>query len=181
MNDHFPITHDASAIERARVALAEGHLVGMPTETVYGLAADATNPEAIARVYAAKGRPKFNPLISHVPSIDMACEEGLLDERALTLAHTFWPGPLTLVVPVNPDGRTCELARAGLDTIALREPSHPVARALLELHDGPLADGLHDLLWRGDRDDAGMAASGCYLIRAAGPDGILTVPATLVR
>lgn len=139
MNEHFPITHDASAIEEARVALAEGHLVGMPTETVYGLAADATNPEAIARVYAAKGRPAFNPLISHVPSIDMACEEGLLDERALTLAHTFWPGPLTLVVPVNPDGRTCELARAGLDTIALREPSHPVARALLELHDGPLA------------------------------------------
>ncbi len=139
MNEHFPITHDASAIEEARVAIAEGHLVGMPTETVYGLAADASNPEAIARVYAAKGRPKFNPLISHVSSIDMACQEGLLDDRALALAHTFWPGPLTLVVPVNPEGKTCDLARAGLDTIALREPAHTVARALLEVLHVPLA------------------------------------------
>ena len=111
----------------------------MPTETVYGLAADAAMPAAVARVFAAKGRPRFNPLISHVASRDDAAREGALDTRAIALADAFWPGPLTLVVPVLPSAKTCELARAGLATIALRVPRHPVARALLEAHGGPLA------------------------------------------
>jgi len=111
----------------------------MPTETVYGLAADASNPAAIAAVYAAKGRPAFNPLIAHVASFEMAREEGRIDERAAALADRFWPGPLTLVVPVAETGRTAELARAGLQTIALRVPGHPTARALLDAFDGPLA------------------------------------------
>jgi len=111
----------------------------MPTETVYGLAADASNPVAIAAVYAAKGRPAFNPLIAHVASLEMAHKEGHIDDRAAALAERFWPGPLTLVVPVAETGRTVELARAGLETIALRVPGHRVARALLEAFDGPLA------------------------------------------
>ncbi len=111
----------------------------MPTETVYGLAADASNPEAVARVFAAKGRPSFNPLISHVASIEAATREGVFDERAIALANELWPGPLTLVVPVAGTARTCELARAGLSTIGLRVPQHPLARELLGAFDGPLS------------------------------------------
>jgi len=111
----------------------------MPTETVYGLAADASNPEAVARVFAAKGRPSFNPLISHVVNVDAAANEGELDERAIALAGALWPGPLTLVVPVAGSARTCELARAGLSTIGLRVPRHPLARELLTAFDGPLS------------------------------------------
>ncbi len=111
----------------------------MPTETVYGLAADASNPDAVARVFAAKGRPSFNPLISHVADIDAASQEGVLDERAIALAEALWPGPLTLVVPVADTARTCELARAGLSTIGLRVPKHPLARELLQAFDGPLS------------------------------------------
>ena len=111
----------------------------MPTETVYGLAADAGNPEAVARVFAAKGRPSFNPLISHVASADRAGIEGDFDDRAAALAEALWPGPLTLVVPVADTARTCELARAGLSTIGLRVPQHPVAQELLEAFDAPLS------------------------------------------
>ncbi len=111
----------------------------MPTETVYGLAADASNPDAVARVFAAKGRPSFNPLISHVAGTDAAAREGVLDERATALAEALWPGPLTLVVPVAGSARTCELARAGLATIGLRVPRHPLARELLDAFDGPLS------------------------------------------
>ena len=126
-------------MSRAVEVLRAGGLVGMPTETVYGLAADASSPEAVARIFAAKGRPSFNPLISHVASIETASAEGVLDARARVLADRFWPGPLTLVVPVADSGRTCELARAGLTTIGLRVPQHPTARALLEAFGGPLA------------------------------------------
>lgn len=111
----------------------------MPTETVYGLAADAGNPEAVARVFAAKGRPSFNPLISHVADVDTAMREGELDDRGVALAEALWPGPLTLVVPVAATARTCELARAGLSTIGLRVPEHPIARQLLEAFGGPLS------------------------------------------
>jgi L-threonylcarbamoyladenylate synthase len=111
----------------------------MPTETVYGLAADASNPDAVARIFAAKGRPSFNPLISHVASLDLATREGVFDDRARELADAFWPGPLTVVVPVGETGQTCELARAGLATIGLRMPAHPVAQALLEAFDGPVS------------------------------------------
>ncbi len=126
-------------MERAAQALRDGGLVGMPTETVYGLAGDAANPAAVARIFAAKGRPRFNPLISHVASAELATREGELDERALALAETFWPGPLTLVVPAAATGRTCDLARAGLGTIALRVPGHPVAQALLEVFGEPVS------------------------------------------
>ncbi len=126
-------------MERAAQALRDGGLVGMPTETVYGLAGDAANPAAVARIFAAKGRPRFNPLISHVASAELAAREGELDERALALAEAFWPGPLTLVVPAAATGRTCDLARAGLGTIALRVPGHPLAQALLEAFGGPVS------------------------------------------
>ena len=133
------IDDSASGIERAREAIAAGELVAMPTETVYGLAADAGNERAVARVFAAKRRPSFNPLIAHVASIELARQEGDFDPRATALAEAYWPGPLTLVVPVRSSARTSELARAGLQTIGLRVPAHPVARALLEAHGGPLA------------------------------------------
>ncbi|MEO0616711.1 MAG: L-threonylcarbamoyladenylate synthase [Pseudomonadota bacterium] len=132
-------TPNGLPIEEAAIALARGELVGMPTETVYGLAADAANPDAVARVFAAKGRPQFNPLISHVADLEMAMREGVLDGRALALAGAFWPGPLTLVVPVAETGQTSELARAGLSTIGLRVPRHPIAQALLRAHAGPVS------------------------------------------
>ena len=134
-----PVAGDASSVPDAVRALRGGELIGMPTETVYGLAADAGNPEAIARVFAAKGRPSFNPLISHVADVDAAVLEGALDERALALAEALWPGPLTMVVPVADTARTCELARAGLTTIGLRVPQHPLARELLGAFGGPLS------------------------------------------
>jgi L-threonylcarbamoyladenylate synthase len=133
------IAADAAGIERAATAIAAGQAVGMPTETVYGLAADATNPQAVANIYAIKGRPEFNPLIAHVASIEDARAEGCFDARAIALAEAFWPGPLTLVVPVQANGKTSELARAGLGTIALRIPKHPVAQALLAACGTPLA------------------------------------------
>lgn len=110
----------------------------LPTETVYGLAADAANPLAVAAVYAAKGRPSFNPLIAHVADADGARRIALLDDRALALAAAFWPGPLTIVAPVSDAAAVCDLARAGLDTVAVRVPSHPVSRALLKAFGGPV-------------------------------------------
>jgi L-threonylcarbamoyladenylate synthase len=111
----------------------------MPTETVYGLAADATNGEAVARIFEAKGRPLFNPLIAHVGSLDMASREGRLDSAALKLAERFWPGSLTLVVPAKPTGSVSDLARAGLPTLALRWPAHPVAESLIRAFGKPIA------------------------------------------
>ena len=135
-----PLVADGpAAVEAAARALERGELVGIPTETVYGLAADASSPEAVARVFAAKGRPTFNPLISHVASPAMARQEGELDDRALRLIDAFWPGPLTVVVPVATTARTSELARAGLKTIGLRMPSHPLTRALLDAFGGPVS------------------------------------------
>lgn len=125
-------------IEAARL-LREGGLVAFPTETVYGLGADATNAEAVARVFAAKGRPTFNPLIVHVPGLRAAETIAELPAMARTLAKAFWPGPLTLVVPHASDSPVCELATAGLPTIALRAPDHPVARALLLAAERPVA------------------------------------------
>lgn len=133
------VAGDGAGVAAALAALRRGAAIGMPTETVYGLAADASNPDAVAGIYAIKGRPRFNPLIAHVADTAMARIEGVLDQRAAALAEAFWPGPLTLVVPAATTGRTCELARAGLATIALRVPAHPVARALLAGMGGPLA------------------------------------------
>jgi L-threonylcarbamoyladenylate synthase len=125
-------------IAKAAAALREGDLVILPTETVYGLAADAANPRAVAAVYEAKGRPSFNPLIAHVADVATARRIARFDERAERLAARFWPGPLTLVLPVEAEAAVCDLARAGLDTVALRAPAHPLARALLQAFGGPL-------------------------------------------
>ena len=119
--------------------LLDGQLIGLPTETVYGLAADATNGRAIAAIFATKSRPNFNPLISHVVDLPMARQLGQFNAVAETLAMAFWPGPLTLVVPRTADCAVDRLACAGLDTIALRCPAHPVAQELLQLVGRPLA------------------------------------------
>lgn len=110
----------------------------MPTETVYGLAADATNARAVAAVYEAKGRPSFNPLIAHVTDIAMARSIARFDERAELLAAVFWPGPLTLVLPVLDVASVCDLARAGLETVAVRAPGHPTAQALIAAFGRPV-------------------------------------------
>lgn len=110
----------------------------MPTETVYGLAADAGNARAVAAVYEAKGRPSFNPLIAHVADVAMARRIARFDDRAEALARAFWPGPLTLVLPVADEQAVCDLARAGLDTVAVRAPRHPLAQALIEAVGGPV-------------------------------------------
>lgn len=127
------------AINAAAEALRAGQLVAFPTETVYGLGGDATNDRAVAAIYAAKGRPSFNPLIVHRP--DIASIETLvtMDARARDLAMRFWPGPLTLVLPRRDDAGVSLLASAGLPTLAVRVPDHPVAQALLRAVDRPLA------------------------------------------
>jgi len=125
-------------IEEAAAALRSGGLVILPTETVYGLAADAANPRAVAAVYAAKGRPAFNPLIAHVADLATARRIARFDDRAERLAARFWPGPLTLVLPMADELAVCDLARAGLDTVAVRSPAHPLAQALLRAFGGPL-------------------------------------------
>src|SRR4051812_30747416 len=114
------------AVERAARVLAAGGLVAFPTETVYGLGADATNGEAVARLYQAKGRPSFNPLIAHVMDVAAARALARFDPAAERLAAAFWPGPLTLVLPKLAGCPVAELATAGLGTIAVRVPSHPV-------------------------------------------------------
>ena len=130
---------DTPEFEAAVADLLAGRLVAVPTETVYGLAADATNARACAAIYAAKGRPSFNPLIAHVASTEAAGQHGVLDERAQTLAAAFWPGPLTLVVPKRPDSPVCDLATAGLDTIALRVPAAAIMRELSQASGRPIA------------------------------------------
>jgi L-threonylcarbamoyladenylate synthase len=121
----------SAGIAAAAAALERGALVGMPTETVYGLAADATNADAVLGIFSAKGRPRFNPLIVHVSSIVEAERFATLWPGAARLAEAFWPGPLTLVLPRREPTTIPDLVTAGLDTIALRVPSHPVAQALL--------------------------------------------------
>jgi L-threonylcarbamoyladenylate synthase len=126
----------ASASQAASRTLASGGLVAFPTETVYGLGADAANATAIAHLYAAKGRPAFNPLIAHVADLKAARRIGRFDDRAQKLAETFWPGPLTLVVPKAEGCPVAELATAGLDTVAIRIPDHPVAQGILRAFGG---------------------------------------------
>ena len=120
-----------AAVAAAARCLGEGGLVAFPTETVYGLGTDASNPEAIARLYQAKGRPAFNPLIAHVGTLEAAQLLARFDADALVLANAFWPGPLTLVLPKVRDCRVADLATAGLDTIAVRVPAHPMALEIL--------------------------------------------------
>lgn len=125
------MTQADAAVDRAAQALASGALAILPTETVYGLAADAADPRAVAALFQAKGRPRFNPLIAHVAGLAMGQAVGVFDDRAVALAKAFWPGPLTLVVPVADGDAVCDLARAGLDSVAIRVPGHPLARAVI--------------------------------------------------
>jgi len=127
---------DATAFAEASDCLRAGGLVAFPTETVYGLGADAANPRAVAGIYEAKGRPSFNPLIAHVADLDAARRIARFDSRALALAEAFWPGPLTLVLPKADNCPVSDLATAGLDTVAIRVPDHPVAHALLHAFGG---------------------------------------------
>ena len=127
--------HDVDA---AVAALRAGRLVILPTETVYGLGAAASDPLAVAAIYAAKGRPRFNPLIAHVADLSAAERVARLPALGRALAERFWPGPLTLVAPARPDGGVCDLARAGLDSVAVRAPAHPVAQALLRAFGAPV-------------------------------------------
>lgn len=129
---------DEAIAEASRLVLA-GEPVAVPTETVYGLAADATNAEAVARIYAAKGRPNFNPLIVHVADLAAAEEIGLFDDQARILAKAHWPGPLTLVVPMREGACIASIVTAGLPSIAIRVPAHPAMQALLEACGRPLA------------------------------------------
>ena len=129
---------ETAATAAAAECLKAGGLVAFPTETVYGLGADARNGEAVARLYAAKGRPHFNPLIAHVGSLEAARRLGRFDAVAEKLAAAFWPGPLTLVLPKLPGAGVADLALAGLDSVAVRVPAHPVARALLAALNGPV-------------------------------------------
>ncbi|SIO20382.1 L-threonylcarbamoyladenylate synthase [Vannielia litorea] len=128
-----------AGVTRAVELLRAGALVAIPTETVYGLAADARNGTAVAGIFEAKGRPRFNPLICHLPSLQAAAAIGAIEGEALRLARAFWPGPLTLVVPLRPEAGLSPLVTAGLQTVALRVPALPLAQALLAAFDGPLA------------------------------------------
>ena len=130
---------DITGMTEAARILRAGGLVAFPTETVYGLGADATSEAAVARIFAAKGRPAFNPLIAHVSSLASAQEQGVFSPEALRLAEAFWPGPLTLVLPLAPTATVCALARAGQSSIALRIPSHPIALSLIGAVGRPLA------------------------------------------
>lgn len=130
---------DAPRLARAAELLSQGELVSFPTETVYGLGGDARNSHAVAAIYAAKGRPSFNPLIAHLPDLASAERIAVFDDRARAIAARFWPGPLTLVLPLRGDAGISDLVTAGLDTIAIRVPAHPVAQALLRAFGGPVA------------------------------------------
>jgi L-threonylcarbamoyladenylate synthase len=129
----------ADRIEDAATVLRSGELVAFPTETVYGLGGDATNDLAVASIFEAKGRPRFNPLITHVPDLTAARDLAVFDARAERVAREFWPGPLSLVLPRAPNSPVSLLASAGLDTLALRMPAHPLALALLRASGRPLA------------------------------------------
>ena len=133
----LPATEDS--IGRAAEALATGGLVAFPTETVYGLGADAREANAVAKIFAAKDRPQFNPLIVHVPDLATAESLAAFGAEARALAAAFWPGPLTIVAPRRPACGIADLVTAGLGTIALRVPGHPIARALLEKARLPIA------------------------------------------
>ncbi|PWE27226.1 threonylcarbamoyl-AMP synthase [Pararhodobacter marinus] len=131
------LSPDAKGLSQAADLLRRGALVAFPTETVYGLGADATRDDAVARIFEAKGRPRFNPLIAHLPDLSAVARYAVLTPLAERLAQAFWPGPLTLVLPLR--SGLSPLVTAGLDSVAIRLPAHPVARALLQAFGGPLA------------------------------------------
>ena len=139
LGNGWVVPADDAAITAAAELLRAGQIVAIPTETVYGLAADAQNPEAVAHIYAAKGRPDFNPLIVHVRDRKAAEKLGVFNATAQALADAFWPGPLTLVLPLQPGAPVARAVTAGLPTIAIRCPAHPVMQALLLKSDLSLA------------------------------------------
>ncbi len=179
---------DAEGISRAAEVLAQGGLVGLPTETVYGLAADARNARAVARIFAAKGRPVFNPLIVHVTSLAAAEALVELGPMARQLAQAFWPGPMTLVLPSR--GGVADLVQGGLPSLAVRVPAHGVARAVLAAFGGPVAApsanpsgrisptlARHVVEGLGDLVDAVLDGGACGVglestILAVGPGGV---------
>ncbi|WP_439155508.1 L-threonylcarbamoyladenylate synthase [Yoonia sp.] len=130
---------DVDGVARAAAVLRDGGLVSFPTETVYGLGADARKDRAVAGIFAAKGRPSFNPLIVHLPDMAAAEKYCVFNDDATRLADAFWPGALTLVLPLRPDAGISRLVTAGLDTLAVRVPDHPVAQRLLRAFGGPVA------------------------------------------
>ena len=134
----MPASSDV-AIRKAAACLRAGQLVAFPTETVYGLGADATNGEAVARIFAAKGRPRFNPLIVHVATLEAARRIASFGDLSQRLAEAFWPGGLTLVVERREAAGLSDLVSAGLSSVAIRVPSHPIARRLIEAADLPIA------------------------------------------
>lgn len=157
--------------EQAAAALRQGALILLPTETVYGLGADASNSQAVAAIFEAKGRPRFNPLIAHVADADAAETVGVLDEKARRLAEAFWPGPLTLVTPVRDARRVCDLARAGLDSVALRVPGHEGARAVLAAFGAPVVAPSANRSGRPSPTTFGDALEETGFAVAAGVDG----------
>lgn len=130
---------DSAGLARVGTVLREGGLVAFPTETVYGLGANALNDTAVARIYDAKGRPSFNPLIVHVPDAETAAAYVVFDDHARRLADAFWPGALTLVLPLRADAPVSKLVTAGLSTLAVRVPDHPVGQAVLQAAGVPIA------------------------------------------
>ncbi len=176
-------------ITRAARILANGGLVALPTETVYGLAADARSDTACARIFAAKGRPRFNPLIVHLSSVDQVADIAELPDPARALAAAFWPGPLTMVLPLKPGHGLSAMVSAGLDTVAIRVPAHPAMRAVLQAFGGPVAAPSanpsgkisattvnHVVTGLGDRIDAVLDGGPCTVgvestILAPGPHG----------
>ncbi len=133
------LTADKSGVADAAHMLRKGRLVAFPTETVYGLGADACSDQAVVRVFEAKGRPQFNPLIVHVANADVARQIAAFGHLADRLVDAFWPGPLTLVVPLKPDAKISAMVSAGLPTVAIRVPDHPLAQDLLAEFGGPIA------------------------------------------
>ncbi len=130
---------DPAGIVTAAALLARGEIVAFPTETVYGLGADARSDAAVARIFEAKGRPRFNPLIVHVSDIAAASRIALVDDRVIHVAAAFWPGPLTIVLPLRPSARLSPLISADQPTVAIRVPAHPLAQALIQAFGGPVA------------------------------------------
>jgi L-threonylcarbamoyladenylate synthase len=133
------LSPDQAGISAAAVLLAQGEIVAFPTETVYGLGADARSDSAVARIFEAKGRPHVNPLIVHVSDIAAASRIALVDDRVIRIAAAFWPGPLTIVLPLRPSARLSPLISAGQSSVAIRVPAHPLAQALIQAFGGPVA------------------------------------------
>lgn len=190
----------AASLARGAELLRSGALVAFPTETVYGLGADATNDQAVAAIFAAKGRPHFNPLIVHVPSLAEAQDFAEFDARAVALAEQHWPGPLTLVLPRKAGAGLSLLVSAGLDTVAIRVPGHPVAQALLRAARCPVAapsanrsgavsptTPLHVVESLGERVPLVLAGGRCpvgvesTVLDLSGEDAVLLRPGAVLR